>query len=82
MKQVTKIIDSIGDFIFNDEDIVPKLHTSATKDVVNGRLIVTDRTSKQLYECIPANLTLPVVGDLDALFTWFTDALDTGDLLQ
>jgi hypothetical protein len=78
MKQVTSIVDSNKDLIFNSENIVPKTFLSASKDVANDRLLITDNHSLQIYACVPGDLSAPTVADLDALFTWFTEALDAG----
>lgn len=76
MKQITQIVDSSYDLILNDQDIVLKTNIQATKE--STHVLITDVFSKQVYECIPSNLSTPVVATVDELFTWLSDALDIG----
>jgi hypothetical protein len=74
MLQVTSVVDSTSDLIFNDQFIVQKKSIVAEKEAT--RVIITDTFTLQKFECVPSILVAPVVATVDAFFIWLTTALD------
>ena len=78
MQQATKIEALNDTIVFNDIDIERKGNLYVMKRVLQDDVIVLNVFTLRLYQCTVALTTDPGFANIDAIFTWFSNAINSG----